>query len=187
MSRPEEVSRALETYDHLLWEAIIRVCGLAFSKAFGREGNQVRVVYQTHDPDFPGIGQSVDPCAEFSRIKSFVDELASSALPVIKLGRASRPFHVAAGLCTHASYQHFLLFGILSEIDRIEILGRGSAGYPVSCDFVEIGRRDGKEHICCPCVGDHLASTRDFQGFVVNLSVPKRVGRDTYEFRFAVG
>lgn len=186
----EAVMRAVETYDHLLWEAIIRVCGMAFSQAFEQMESRVRVVYKTYDPKFPPLQSKdpVDPRGAFWRIEAEAKRLISLPLPIRMLGEECRDYDVAGGLCSHPSYHHFLLFGskILTEEDRINILGLGSRQHPVFCNFVEFGQKGEQEHICCPCTGQHLENSQDLLDFKVDLQKPTRKGKDTYEFRFEV-
>lgn len=183
-----EIDRAVETYDHLLWDSLIRICGLAFSKSFARKENSVRVVYQTHDPEFPGVVSPVDPREAFQQIKTETNRLIALALPIRKLGIENRRFNVARSLCSHHCYLDFLLFGcgILTEADRLSILFMGNTQIPVFCDFVEIGDKGSNGYICCPCVGEHLDLTSDLLRFEINLKKPKRGGKDTYEFRFEI-
>ena len=172
----EAVSRAIETYDHLLWEAVIKVCGTALSRSFKQEGNRVRVVYQTFEFE-PGAEWSedcpVDPRQTINKIRDEVDRLISLALPIRKLGRTECDEHGAFLKCSNNSYFSFFTHTVMYRGEK-------------SCDFVKIGHGGQDGYICCPCVGEHLGNTKDLLGFNVNLQPPKRVGRDTYEFRFEV-
>lgn len=184
METKERVRKAVETYDHLLWEAIIEVCGVALSKSFERMGNQVRVVYQTcaNEP-YVSFEKTHylerDPRRQLRLIEIEVEKLVSLSLPIQKLGKKSyETLSVAKHLCSRYSYQDFLQ-NILREKTEYE------------CDFVEFGRKGfggmgEKGYICCPCIGEHLENTRDLATFKVDLQKPEKVGKDTYEFRFTI-
>lgn len=45
--RNKAMQKAIETFDHLLWEMIARQCWGAISKTFQQQGTSVRVVYKT--------------------------------------------------------------------------------------------------------------------------------------------
>ena len=185
MKSEREISQALETYDHLLWEAIIRVGGVAFSKSFERRGNLIRVVYATYNEDSPSKAP-FDPRPVFSQIEDGVFSFTTSSLPVIKLGYKSRGFTVASNLCSHPCYKDFLFNAVLTERKRIDLVCFGSMTLPIACDFVEIGNRSEKDYICCPCVGEHLSYTSDLLSFKVVLQKPKKVGKHNFEFRFEI-
>lgn len=187
------INRAVETYDHLLWEAIIRVCGIALSRSFHQYGNEVRVVYGVCplDPTSQGSA-SVDPRREFLQIETEVVRMISLSLPIRKLGLEFREVVAANNLCSSPSYRKFFNDKIVyykPGIGEGYSLIKGSDGFLVpcfKCDFVEIGAQDQDGHICCPCVGKHLENTRDLSGFKVSLDKPERVGKDVYEFRFEI-
>ncbi len=184
----EAVQRAIETYDHLLWEAIILVCGDALSKSFQRQGNRVRVVYQTAGPDcLSWSGGYPDPRGHLPQIKEEIARLINLSLPIKKIGKKPRLMNEAKQLCSRLSYQDFLRnVAPLSKEGYINSWSQYREGWMYDCDFVEIGNRGKKGYICCPCVGQHLSNTKDLAGCGVNLQEPKRVGNGTYEFRFEV-
>jgi len=72
----EAIDRAIETFDHVLWGCIAKACAYAYSKAFEKKINEVRVVYQTSsDPREP---------KRFKQIKSYIEKYVKWALPIIK-------------------------------------------------------------------------------------------------------
>ena len=180
-AKAEKINKAVETFDHLLWEAIIRVCGVALSKSFEQRENQIKVVYQTcaNEPyvSFERNHESErDPRRQFQLIITEIRKLIFLSLPVKKLEKKS--YEEANHLCSRYSYRDFL-----QSISREKKVSE--------YDFVEVGRRGfggmgEKGYICCPCVGQHLENTRDLAVFEKNLHEPKKVGKDTYEFRFEV-
>jgi len=188
MKNEEKIRRGLETCDHIVWQAAINVCGMAVSKSFEQRENLVRVVYQTYDPEYPNIKDLVDPRKAFSRIEAEFTRLISLSLGIRKRGYESRGFNVAKSLCSHTCYIEFLIFGsnTMSESDKIDLFCLGGIDIPVLCDFVEFGRKGEDGYICCPCIGKHLGNTKELSDFKIDLQKPKKVGKDTYEFRFSV-
>jgi len=186
MEKEERIRKAVETCDHILWQAVINVCGIGLSRSFHQEGNNVRVVYTTYCPD-PEIQTKplTDPLEQFSLIKKEVKRYISLSLPVRKLKLKPCRGMEADGFCSSFSYRDFLLTKTMGDIGLL-------LGLPGSkLEFVEIGNRvkDGRDqdgYICCPCVGEHLENTRDLTAFKVDLREPKKVGRNTYEFQFSV-
>jgi len=185
MKSEKSVSEAIETYDHLLWEAVIRVCGRAFSKSFICKENLVRVVHQTVPPNYLSRKHN-DPRWQLPKIEEVIEKFISQSLPIRKLGKSSRGTVESERMCSQRSYQVFLKNTISPSREYFEVYLLTGWREVYECDFVEIGNRGEESYICCPCVGEHLTNTQDLQGFEVNLQQPKRVGRDTYEFRFEV-
>lgn len=186
MNNDKLVQCAIETYDHLLWEAVIKVCGRAFSQSFSCKENRVRVVYRTVPPDCLA-GDEADPRIQFQKIREVIDKLISLSLPIRKLGKNSRGTCKARKMCSQGSYMIFLENTIpLSKVSFSDYLIRGEYE-AYDCDFVEVGTWGEKDYICCPCVGQHLENTRGLSNFKIDLQEPKRVGKGTYEFRFKVG
>ncbi len=204
MKTEQEVSRALETYDHLLWEVVIRNYDFAISKAFRRKGNQVSVVYKIrNDRDSHFIGNvyrdrscSMDPRDYGSEnIGAEIRRWASLSLPIKKFGVKTYGADEAKFLCSHVSYWWFLEDMVKPSSRACHVLVGSRPGerflrqgeeLAYTCDFVEIGKWGNEVHVRCPCVGEHLANTNELQGFQVNLSEPERVGEDTYEFKFEI-
>lgn len=183
----EPVLCAIETYDHLLWQAVIKVCRIALSRSFRRDGNQVRVVYTTFDrvDGVIDLDNPVDPRNQFSEIKAMVEELIDWHLSIKKLGQVQRSISEARKLCSHYSYEKFLIDKVVdpnttqTDLDFVRI---GSfVELPAHIDALR-----WSAYICCPCVGRHLENTRQLWDFVINLQPPKRVGKNTHEFRFEV-
>ncbi len=208
----EVVERAVETYDHLLWQSIINICGVALSKAFERKENSVRVVYEIRDMGLNFWREKpfyLDPRGRLDLIKKEVEHFISSALPIQKEMSSWRFSREANAMCSNWCYNHFL-FDVASEelaslskckpevtensedtdimwelfmqndmpaIERREL---------ILCSFVRIGWPSLPGCICCPCVGQHLENTRDLAAFKIKLQEPKKIGKDTYEFRFEV-
>ena len=167
------VKKALETYDHLLWEAIIRVCGGAESKTFSHTANSVRVVYRIC---------KIDPRDVFLEIIAKIEYFISRSIEIRKLGKEYRDSYAANNLCSRGHYQLFLRDVVLKE----QGVDLDSDKIPVLCDFVEFNDRYSNAYICCPCIGKHLENTRDLSSFKVDLREPKRVGNNVYEFRFQI-
>jgi hypothetical protein len=212
MNIENRIPKAIETFDHLLWEAIIRVCGIALSKAFKREGNSVRVVYEIRDPGLNFWREKpfyLDPRGHLDLIKKEIDYFISSTLPIKKEMSVWRFSREANAMCSNWCYNHFL-FTIASEtIARLSGIKENPTSENigdrqmwedflqnqmpmvekkelVNCAFVIIGWSTLPGCICCPCVGEHLNNTSELKDFRIELSEPKKVGNDAYEFRFSI-
>ncbi|MDD5721389.1 MAG: hypothetical protein PHT16_03005 [Candidatus Pacebacteria bacterium] len=106
----ERISKAVSTFDHILWESILRACGMATSKAFQQTGRSARVVYSIPDLDpnsaiySEGIAQEVKSFLMYNR-------------RVKKIGKRLYKLDEALKLCTHESYRIFLkrIFGEQQE------------------------------------------------------------------------
>lgn len=175
-TKAEEVERAISTYDHLLWEAIARVCQQAFSQAFQQQGRAVRVVYKT----------TLDPREYFEKIKKEIGVLISKELPVFKLGRRNYFLEEINHLCSRLEFSDHI-----RQLPTWKIFFKQSSedfhvNY-MDCDFVEIGIKDQTDdYICCPCLGQHLAFTGQLQRFEIKLQEPRKVGKNNFEFRFEI-
>lgn len=185
----EGLLRAVETYDHLLWEAVARVCGVALSQAFAQDGGKVRVVYKTchNDPHFWPHGGCPDPRGHLRQIEGEVAKLASLCLPIQKLGKKLREAYEAEQLCSRIGYKCFLQNTVpFSQEYLVTHASQLRLEKSYDCDFVEFGFRGEEGHICCPCIGEHLTNTKDLRAFKIDLQEPRRVGKDAYEFRFEI-
>jgi len=173
-AKTEEVERAIETYDHLLWESVARICEQAFSQAFQKQGHAVRVVYKT----------TIDPRECFEKIKEEVGFLISKELPVRKLGRRMYWLREIEGLCSRIEYFN------LRQLSTREIFSKQVSDDfhvdQIDCDFVMIGIKDKADYICCPCLGQHLDNTRQLQQVEIKLQRPSKVGKNNFEFRFEI-
>lgn len=178
----EAVARALETYDHILWQSIINICGIALSRSFHQEENKVRVVYTTYNPD-PEIQTKplTDPQEKFSLIEKEVQRYISLSLPIRKIKFSESDAENDNDLCSNYSYLFFMQDKIMGDIGLL----LGLPNRP-DLEFVEIGKKGQDFYIHCPCVGQHLENTRDLTAFEIKLQEPKRVGKNTYEFRFSI-
>ncbi len=186
METKERISKAVETLDHLLWEAIIRVCGMALSKTFELTENSVRVVYQTWNSKLRWcIKEPIDPRDVFLKVTAKVEYFISLHMRVRKLGKEYRNYNVANGLCSNPWYQLFLI-DILAKQDRIDLNCLGNCQQLVLCDFVEFRHDYSGQSFCCPCVGEHLSNTSELYNYNHEIHEPKKVGKNSYEFRFTV-
>jgi len=169
METVKKISKAVETYDHLLWQAIINVCGIGLSRSFHQEGNNVRVVYTTYYPD-PEIQTKpfTDPQEKFSLIEKEVQRYISLSLPIRKIKLEQCRGMEEEDLCSSFSYRDFLLSKTMGDINLL-------IGLPGSkLEFVEMGSRGENDYICCPCVGQHLENTRDLALFEIKLQEPEK-------------
>jgi len=174
-AKKEEVERAIETYDHLLWEAVARICKQAFSQAFQKQGHAVRVVYKT----------TIDPRECFEKIKEEVGYLISKELLVRKLGNKIHSLREVEKLCSRVEYLDFF-FSLKRPPRPWEIYFKQfDEDFPADCDFVIIGTKQS-DHLCCPCQGQHLDNTRQLQQVEIKLQRPSKVGKNNFEFRFEI-
>ncbi len=174
METAERISKAVETYDHIFWESIIQVCNGAISKTFSQTGNSVRVVYEVCKND---------PRKVFPEIKARAEYYISRSMEIRKIGKEYRDSYVANNLCSNGHYQLFLRDMFFRE-QGVDFDSLGN--FSMLCDFVELKDRYSNAYICCPCTGEHLENTRDLAEFEIKLHEPKKVGRNTYEFRFEI-
>ncbi len=154
----EMINRAIETYDHVLWECIAKACGFAYSQAFAKKGSRVRVVYRLS----PGI----DPRQPdtFQLIQDLIQEYIDWGLSIIKTKMPDT---------TAGSTEYYLEYG--KQIATRALVEVVIIGYPTH-----------SSQIICPCQGWHLKNTKELKHFRVELKKPKKIGKDTYEFRFKI-
>lgn len=170
MSSESRVDRAIETYDHLLWEAVARVCGRAFSKAFNKVGQSVRVVYET----------DIDPRQCFGRIKEEIESLILKGLPIEKEQPGDGWMRELEEACSRKEYWQYFTSSQHWEYPW-EVV---KIGFPRSEAWKIFPKL--QDWICCPCKGQHLQNTSELKNFNIELKEPKRVGQDRYEFRFSL-
>jgi Ser-tRNA(Ala) deacylase AlaX len=171
------IEAAVETCDHLLWESISRVYGLAFSKAFNAKAGKVRVTYETR----------LDPRDNLGKIKEELNSLIAKKLPVVTLGFARLTMRQIEKFCSRIEYLD--LFCTANRITSPqEIIFREldfDNDYYYLCNFVIIGKNP-PDYISCPCNGPHLSNTVRLNEFKIEILTPERVGKDKYEFRFEI-
>lgn len=73
-NKDNELEKAIETLDHLLWEAIALFCKKAISKSYTLNGNKVKVVYKTEE----------DPRNCFEEVLQEIDVIISQNLFIKK-------------------------------------------------------------------------------------------------------
>jgi hypothetical protein len=186
-------SPAIETLDHLLWEALLqdilkeRPNELALSQAYSCKDNAVRVVYKICLATTTGIASSLyyDPILRFKNIKSLVGDMIDDGLLIKKVRPHNISYGEAKAICSHLSYRKFL-FDTRTREEQLAILFYDNPDdldlYEVA--FVVIGHGVLSHQIVCPCSGEHLQNTVELIPFNFTLCEPKKIGIDTYEFRF---
>ena len=156
----EMVERAVETYDHLLWEAIIRVCGGAISKGFRQQRGSASVTYEV----------PADPRLHLQEIEQEIFSFIISGLSIAKTSCGS--LEELKEICSRDEYRKF-----------VEDAGRL---WESPFRVVQIGKRRSEKWVSCPCDGEHLNCTGELNMFKIELKGPRNVGKDTYKFHFVI-
>lgn len=156
-SENDGVNRAIETFDHLLWEAITRASQVPISQFFEQSDDSARVVYK--------VDSLYIDC---ERIEEELEKMIEASLPIIKIKKKRNSYHELRQMCTHVSYQFFL--DQIFDNDRRK----------TDIEFVKIG-----DAICAPCCGKHLNNTNELNNFIIKWE-SKKVSSGVYKFSFKI-